>query len=361
MKKKLLIICRQQFGYHIDSYYYCKMASQSFDITYICLDGDREKIEIDDVAVKYISRKGNIILRYLRLFFTLFMECFKRYDVIFVRFFVGCSLLRVFHPFKRFVLDVRTGSVNQNFVNRCRDDFLLRLESVYFKHISVISKSLAKKLKLPSRKVHILPLGAEPVGSSLDKKFDSLHLLYTGTLDYRNMEDTIRGFAQFHSEFADSITMTYDIIGDSYHGKLAHLRTMVDDLGLSEVIKLPGYIHISRLAPYYDKCNVGISYVPINNIYDCQPPTKTFEYVFAGIPVIATATYENKRIVNQTNGILIEDNYLSFDEGLKDFYLRRKEFSSYEIKKSCEANSWDKIINDNFVPYINSAMGRGIS
>jgi len=41
--------------------------------------------------------------------------------------------------------------------------------------------------------------------------------------------------------------------------------------------------------------------------YDCQPATKTFEYILSGMVCIATSTYENKKLINNINGVLCND------------------------------------------------------
>ena len=358
MKKRLLIISKDQFGYHIDTYFYCKVARQSFDITYICCDVNREKIKTNGVTVKYISWKGNVLQRFLRLMFLLLAECRNQYDIVFVRYFVGCSILKILNPSMNFIFDIRTSIVVKNPIKRGCKNFVLRLESCFFKHITVISQSLADKLKLAKHKVHVLPIGAELVNVP-DKQFDSLNLLYVGTFDRRRIEDTIEGFALFYAEYKDSIDISYDIVGDGYHGELEQLRQLVHQKGLDRVIRLPGYIHLGELTEYYDQCNVGVSYVPINDIYDCQPPTKTFEYIFAGMPVIATDTTENRRVINHENGVLVDDTPEAFNKGLLELYQRSNKFDSIKIKETCLIFSWENIISGNLVPFLESSIQRG--
>jgi glycosyltransferase involved in cell wall biosynthesis len=332
-------------------YYFCKHGCRDLDITYIGFDTGQPKLEIEGVKAKYISNKHNIIVRYFRLLFSYIRECYKEYDMIFIVYFCGCSLLKILHPSKRFILDIRSGSCAPNPIKRRWNDSIMRIESLFFKHISVISKSLAKKLNMSDSRVYILPLGAEPVDVPC-KRFDTLNLLYVGTFSNRRMEDTIEGFALFYFEFKDSVKITYDIIGDGYLGELEQLRSLVDRLGLAEVVKLPGYVHHIKLKPYFERCNVGICYVPINHIYDCQPPTKTFEYLIAGMPVIATATSENKRVLNSSNGILIEDTSRSVYLGLKELYRRQDSYCSKKIRQNCQKHCWQRIVSNNLLPYL---------
>lgn len=102
----------------------------------------------------------------------------------------------------------------------------------------------------------------------------------------------------------------------------------------------------------YSRCNVGVSYIPQTAYYDHQPPTKTFEYLLAGMPVLATSTTENKKVINETNGILIQDNPDSFSKGLAILSDRLPSFDSLKIRKNSLAYSWQFIINEIMVPYL---------
>ena len=184
------------------------------------------------------------------------------------------------------------------------------------------------------------------------KRFDRLDLLYVGTLLGRRIEDTVVGFDRFRQDYGTRVALTYTIVGDGHNGELEALRRMVQARGLGDVVRLPGYVHRTRLQDTFDRCNVGVSYVPINDIYDCQPATKTFEYMFAGMPVIATATTENMKVVNRLNGVLIQDTPESFYRGLEELHARQRDFDSGQIRCCCPEASWEHIVSFNFIPYV---------
>src|SRR4030042_3944705 len=106
--KKLLIINPKQFGYHLDTYYYCKWASREFRTTYHGFDAGEPKLAMEGVAVDYVPRQGHLLTRYLRFLRSCIIECRKGYDVIFVKYFPGCSDLRIFNQCDRLVLDFTT-------------------------------------------------------------------------------------------------------------------------------------------------------------------------------------------------------------------------------------------------------------
>jgi glycosyltransferase involved in cell wall biosynthesis len=351
--KRLLILNRAQFGYHLQMYYYCRWAQADFQITYHGFDGGKPRLDLSGVDVHYVPGKGNLMRRYLRFLGSCLAECGRDYDVIFVRYFPGCSLLRLLHPRHRFVLDIRTGSIASNPLDRWWKDSLLRLESLSFRHITVLSASLARKLGLAQ--AHLLPLGADPVETP-PKDFSALHLLYVGTFHGRRLEDTLTGFERFYREMGHAATMTYDVVGDGPHGERDRLQAWVKDHGLEGAVSLPGFVHHRKLARYYEKCNFGVSYVPINRIYDCQPPTKTFEYLLAGLPVIATNTSENAAVITADNGVLIDDTPEAFYEALQKLRNSRDLYSSDRIRAAALKYSWETIVRTNLVPYLYSLI-----
>ena len=169
MTKRILFINRKQFGYHIDSYFFCKY-SDMLDITYICFDSGNEKLQLPNVNCIYISNKNNIFIRFLRFLYACITETYrKNYDSVFLVHFPGAFFIRFFNPFKRIIFDIRTSDISKNKYKRYFLNLLLRLDTIVFKEITVISESLAKKLKIPTRKYLILPLGSEKIDINFKK------------------------------------------------------------------------------------------------------------------------------------------------------------------------------------------------
>jgi glycosyltransferase involved in cell wall biosynthesis len=253
-------------------------------------------------------------------------------------------------------LDIRTGSIKTSYWRRWIEDALLICESKVFRHVVVLSESLARKLGLTPGRYRVLPLGADVLADN-EKRFDALRLLYVGTLSGRQIEKTILGFAEFHRRHKGEIEMSYTIAGDGYRGELDQLKHLADELGLGEVVKCLGFVNHADLAPYWRDCNVGVSFIPINDIYDCQPATKTFEYLLAGMPVIATGTLENARVVNQDNGVLIDDSAQAFCNGIETIWLNRSKYNSGSVRATSASYRWKNIVYENLLPYLASQAG----
>ncbi len=307
--------------------------------------------------LKGVDRKGRLLSRAWKWLTSCISTCRENYDLIYLYYFPLCSLVRLACQNKVFILDIRSGSIFRNPIKRKLSNLLIRIDSLAFEHINVICESMRDHLHLPSSKTHILPLGANPVDIAA-KKFSYIHLLYVGTFCNRNLDDTIRGFGRYFSEYSEKLNLRYTLVGDcSFSNDRQRILALVQELGLQKVIDMPGYIPRDQLKSYFEQCNVGVSYVPIVPYYDCQPPTKTFEYLFAGMPVIATATTENRRIVKDDKGVLIDDTPEGFYGGLCTLISRLSTYDSQKIKDSVSDYSWCNIMMNNALPFIESVAG----
>ena len=96
-----------------------------------------------------------------------------------------------------------------------------------------------------------------------------------------------------------------------------------------------------------------MSYIPLTQYFNFQPPTKTFEYLSSGMITIATSTAENISVINERNGILIRDNEDSLFEGLRILYNNKNNYNSFQIQDNSSQYSWENIVFNNLLPYLN--------
>jgi len=121
-------------------------------------------------------------------------------------------------------------------------------------------------------------------------------------------------------------------------------------------VKFAGLVPYNHLSEYVTKSNIGVSFVPITKYFDVQPPSKTIEYLLSGLPVIATATKENKKIINSNNGILIDDTISDFAEAL--CIMEKSEFDNQQIRESMLDHKWRNIVNTKLIPLINKILSK---
>ncbi len=349
-KKKLLILCHTQWGYHIYTYKYATYLKDDYDITYLCWDYENKRIEEEGVKVKYISRNGSLLFRNLRYLYSAKNEIDKiSPDIFFIKYLQGCSLLKLINPKKIFIFDIRTASIKKNKIRRIIYDSVMLLESKFFYNITIISESLANKIKI-KKGYHVLPIGSD-ILSKKNKKINELKLIYIGTLDGRDIIKTIEGFSIYLKKYKPKDNIVYTLVGD---GKdIKKLQEYVRVKGLEKNIHIIGRVPFNKLEPLMDSHNIGVSFVPCTEYFDCQPVTKTFDYLLSGMPVIATNTLENKKVINSINGVLIADNSESFANGIYNIHENMNKYDSIKIRSDAKKYDWNYVIND-LKKYINN-------
>lgn len=349
--KKILFICKEQFGYHIDSYKYCCLLGEDYDITYLCFDKGQEHIDCkrQNVSVIYVSWKGKKLFRSLRFIVKALREIYSNKSIVFVIYLPGFFIFKLLAPFKKMILDIRTLSVSPNPRKRKIEDYILYLSTFIFSYVTVISNGVANKLLLSNDKSSLLPLGADSIAFSL-KSFERIKLLYVGTLTGRNIIDTLKGLLIFNQKYPD-LYITYDIVGEGDDKVL--LKDFIETHNLNDRVLMHGYLSHDRLTKLFSECNVGVAYVPITPYYEEQPSTKVFEYAMSGLYTIATDTNANRAVINKENGILIKDNSSSFALAIERVYLYGNKFNSGKIRDSLSKYEWKNIVDTYLVPVIN--------
>lgn len=315
-------------------------------------DYGKPRIQLPAVNAIYVSREGNLAMRNAKLLYTFHKEIkSKQPDVIFANYTRGISIVKLLNRKSNFILDIRTLSVNKKSNVRLWYNTLLKFELSFFKEISVISEGVARLLKL--KNYYLLPLGGECF-CTFSKSFDKLAFLYVGTFENRNM---IKCIEAFHLYLAKNTSRepppTFTIIGGPDGAELAEVKRYIKEHNLENQIITTGPLRQDQLRPFFEQANIGISYIPIKPYYDFQPSTKTFEYLISGLPVIATTTHENSKIVDHSCGILAGDSVEAFADGLNKIETGKDRFNSDFIRRKYKQYSWKYIVKNYFLTMIN--------
>ncbi len=348
-----MIINGSQFGYSAGHYYYSLYLKDYFEIHYVCYDRGLDKLRLDGVTVEYIAFETGKIKRLFSLIRQSISKSKKiNPDLLFVVYFNHCFLLPLFCRYKTSLLDIRTGSLHKNAAQRKLSNRLLALQSLLFKKKIILSESLRLKLGIRNRNTLILPLGSE-VYFKGEHTYEQLHLLYVGVFDGRNIADTIYGLSDYLQKYPDrKIHTRFTIVGFGSGAEETSLVNLVNTLKLNSVVSFEGRKNYNELQPYFKNANIGVSYVPITDYYNWQPPTKTFEYILSGLFTIATATYENRRLINPTNGLTCTDTPAAFANALGRCYELRHDFNSQEIRETLSDYKWSSIVEYKLKPFL---------
>jgi len=311
MKPRLIIVSPRQYGYQTDYLKYVEYLPEKYRVVFLCLDQGENRFACNNAEIRYI-KAGNKFTSYL--FFLI-------YSVLYIAFhsgkvmttnFKGCRHLKRILFWRKMVVNIRTVSVDKNIEIAKANNLRIRKDVLPFDRIIMISKGGAEQLNLPMSKVDIVGLGADVI-SDTPKTYDQLRLLYVGTLNNRDIIKTVRGFHRYLVESKDDVA-TYDIIGDGE--ELQQIVEYVAKNHLEDQIHIHGRKRYDELRPFFDQCNIGVSFVPITEAYKYQPPTKTFEYMNSGLFTIATRNQVHIDTVPVGSGILIQDSADDFGRAL---------------------------------------------
>lgn len=348
-KKKILFIDREQFGYLTDSLKYCEYLNESYQIEYLCFDKKRPQISVPNIKMIYVPYTGPKAYRGIRLILTSIRKCFFYKGFIFVLFFPKCKIIKQILFWKKMHIDVRTLSVISNEKERREKNNKIFDTVNSFNSASFITSRIRDEVPLKSTiKSYILPLGADIISNTY-KDFTHLKMLYIGTLNNRDMIKTVIGLECFRNTHPD-IPIEYNIIGegDDYPIIEEYIKTK----RLEDIIHLLGRKCYTELKYFLDTHTIGVSFIPMTKGYDLQPPTKSYEYILSGLFCIATATFTNRKIITDKNGILIKDTTEDFAEAIWETYQRRQNLDSEEIRLTLKQYHWKTLVEQYFKPII---------
>lgn len=346
---RFLIINPSQFGYTAGYLYYSKyLIKKGHIVEYLCLDDFLPKVELNGIIVHYVSRHNNFENERIAFLKAIWRFDFSSYNAVLLTHRRFAFLYRLFGVPRSAILDIRTGDLSENLIKRTLWNKMIKLDTLFFRHSTILSESLRDLLKINVRKNTILPLGADII-SDQEKDFNSLNFIYLGTLHKRHIDKTIAAIYLFKIENPE-VSLRYDIIGfgtPSEEGQIIH---SIAKYNLNQEVFFHGRKNHSDLKPFFDKSNIGFSFIPLTPYYDIQPPTKTFEYILSGMVCIATSTLENKKIINETNGILCNDDINSVLSAIKFYYNNRMMYNSSLIRNSLSNFLWERVISEVLEP-----------
>lgn len=301
---------------------------------------------------------------------TFFMRCAfiiykENTPIIHIFWRFGAALLPLLFSFssKRFIVDIRTGSVSNHLIRRRVENILLRIESIFFHRRLVVDEPLAKKLGIrsdeylpqgiPSHMIdaHYSPNELHTLREKLGISTNDTIGIYVGTSYLRNLDIFFEGCRQVKKTIP---SLKIIIIGDALYDE--HLHKLIESTELKKYITLLGSVPNENVASYMKIAHFGISFVPITKGFDKQQSIKILEYIANDLPVLATKTSSNQSFIyDGQNGILINDTVEDVISGIRrmavllsdrKFRHHLTSFNEQFIKEF----SWEKLVQNKLLP-----------
>lgn len=311
-----------------------------------------KRIAIDDVSfptLTFLKEASKIIKN-------------EKFNIVHTYFFRGCGVLPLLCPNKKikFLLDIRSGNIRGGIISNLAN-LVTKLESFGFDAVSTLDENLTKRIfgKSKREKYFIFPMGVDlnlfkkKISSEIKDKLclrpnDSI-ILYCGhTSPLRKLHIVIEGF---YNALKKRQNLKLMFIGDG--PDTPRLRKIAESLGIAERVLFTGFIKYEDVPSYLSAGDIAVSFVPITQEFDIQPPTKTLEYLACGLPTIATDTKGNRRFIkNRYNGLLIKDNASSLERAIIEL------LDNHKLRETIISNSgnflseydWKNIVKNKIMP-----------
>jgi glycosyltransferase involved in cell wall biosynthesis len=283
--------------------------------------GDPDQKLVRGVEIAHIYRQDIYLLRQIIFHLRVIKKLFKQLVGIDILFFheVSVPLFLLFWVFLKltgkkhplFVMDTRTLPMESEdratWKDRLRGTFFLqmnKLANCFFEGRTTITKRMAESLKVPPDKLW----GVWHSGVDLDifsgavqarcfpQPGEPIHIIYIGCMHYeRNLLTLSMAVTQAN---ADEHVFTLTIVGDG------NARTELEEYAANE----GRHVHIFPPVPHEEvpewlsKAHIGALPFPDEEKFRVSSPIKLFEYLAAGLPILATGIVCHTDVI-ETDGV----------------------------------------------------------
>jgi hypothetical protein len=224
-----------------------------------------------------------------------------------------------------------------------------RLSTLLYDHIIIDTEQNVIANNLPKQKCYVCGYGFEP-RKFINRKFDSMDLIYVGALNYRNVHETVYGFKRFYREYGPKINMSYNIIGFVDGEDKSLLLSAIEDAGTETPVKYHGWLNDSEVDAMFEKANIGVAFNRVDSSYGAFISFKLHEYLLSGMVVTSTFSELRSAVVNETNGVIHESSPEGFYNGLVHVFKNLDKYDSQKIQDSDWAYSLEYNIQNIQVP-----------
>ena len=175
------------------------------------------------------------------------------------------------------------------------------------------------------------------------KKLKKKHFLitYFGALIFtRNPRFILKAFAEVRSKCPDCKLILIGKTGFPWEEK--ELELLCRNLGIERDVIFTGQLNRNKLRDYLHYCDISISAIPPESYYKISSPTKLYESLGNGVPVVGNKDiYEQEKVIRESGGgVVVDYETTSFCDAIV------KLLNNNELREQMAKNGREYVINN---------------
>ncbi len=170
-----------------------------------------------------------------------------------------------------------------------------------------------------------------------------LRLIYVGTVSEQRGRDVMLDAIAILSKNHTEVNLT--IIGANEE-QLKFCEQRIQHLKIKDYVTVLGRISGQHVPTYLQQADVGICLWEKNPWYEFNPPTKLFEYLSAGLPVLASNIRTHTRYIQDwNNGLIFEYDKVSLAKAISSLCQHRNRVQTLKSNANAAGKqySWSKL------------------
>lgn len=170
-----------------------------------------------------------------------------------------------------------------------------------------------------------------------------LELIYNGTVSKGRGRDIMLEGLALANQNGQIARLT--IVGASAE-QIDYCNVSAQQLGIADAVRVRGRVPGFDIPPLLRQADAGICATEDLPWWRFNPPTKLFEYLAAGVPVLASDICTHTQYVsNWRNGLIFDYDSGSLAEAIRALWLRRGELPllKQRARQSGQQYIWDRI------------------